>query len=58
MTFQAVKCNVCPPDDSKAARKIWDLTDKVVQQISTQREDGEDPDVALLNMNVNQILEL
>ena len=45
-------------DDSKAARKIWDLTDKIIQQISTQREDGEDPDVTLLNMNVNEILEL
>lgn len=45
-------------DDSKAARKVWDLTDKVVQQISTQREDGSDPDVALLNVNVSRILEL
>ena len=45
-------------DDSKAARKIWDLTDKVIQQISTQREDGEDPDIALLNINVSRILEV
>ncbi|XP_028398626.1 disheveled-associated activator of morphogenesis 1-like [Dendronephthya gigantea] len=46
------------PNDSKTARKIWDLTDKLVQQVSIQREDGEDPDVALLSLNVNRILEL
>lgn len=45
-------------DDSKTSRKVWHLTDKIVQQISIQKEDGEDPDVALLNVNVNNILEL
>ncbi|XP_046849776.1 disheveled-associated activator of morphogenesis 1-like isoform X2 [Xenia sp. Carnegie-2017] len=46
------------PNDSRDARKIWGLADKVIQQMTIQREDGEDPDVSLLNMNLNELLEL
>ena len=39
------------------ARRLWQLIDRVVQQISVQEDDGSDPDVAPLDINVNYILD-
>lgn len=44
-------------DGHVIARRAWQLIDRVVQQIVLQQEDGGDPDVAPLDINVNYILD-
>ena len=44
-------------DEHVVARRAWQLIDRVVQQIVLQQEDGGDPDVAPLDINVNYILD-
>ena len=44
-------------DDHGVARRLWQLIDRVVQQITVQEDDGSDPDVAPLDINVNYILD-
>ena len=44
-------------DDHGVARRLWQLIDRVVQQIAVQEDDGSDPDVAPLDINVNYILD-
>ncbi|RMX61131.1 hypothetical protein pdam_00016690 [Pocillopora damicornis] len=44
-------------NDHGVARRLWQLIDRVVQQISVQEDDGSDPDVAPLDINVNYILD-
>jgi len=39
------------------ARRLWQLIDRVIQQIAVQEDDGSDPDVAPLDINVNYILD-
>lgn len=45
------------PNDHGVARRLWQLIDRVVQQITVQEDDGSDPDVAPLDINVNYILD-
>ena len=47
----------CFSDDHGVARRLWQLIDRVVQQITVQEDDGSDPDVAPLDINVNYILD-
>ena len=48
---------VCLVDDHGVARRLWQLIDRVVQQIAVQEDDGSDPDVTPLDINVNYILD-
>ncbi|XP_078350098.1 disheveled-associated activator of morphogenesis 2-like [Oculina patagonica] len=45
------------PNDLGVARRLWQLIDRVIQQIAVQEDDGSDPDVAPLDINVNYILD-
>ena len=51
------QCLFVIEDDHGVARRLWQLIDRVVQQISVQEDDGSDPDVAPLDINVNYILD-
>ena len=44
-------------DEPGVSRRLWQLIDRVVQQIAIQEDDGGDPDVAPLDINVNYILD-
>lgn len=46
------------PNDHGVARRLWQLIDRVIQQIAIQGEDGSDPDVAPLDINVKYILDI
>lgn len=48
---------IYPADDHGVARRLWQLIDRVIQQIAVQEDDGSDPDVAPLDINVNYILD-
>ena len=48
---------LCIADDHGVARRLWQLIDRVIQQIAVQEDDGSDPDVAPLDINVNYILD-
>ena len=45
-------------DEHAVARRQWQLIDRVVQQITLQEDDGGNPDVAPIEINVNYILDL
>lgn len=45
------------PNDLGVSRRLWQLIDRVIQQIAVQEDDGSDPDVAPLDINVNYILD-
>ena len=47
----------CLLDEHGVARRLWQLIDRVIQQIAVQEDDGSDPDVAPLDINVNYILD-
>lgn len=48
---------VCFIDDPSIARHMWQLIDRVIQQVVLQQDDGGDPDVAPLDINVNFIMD-
>ncbi|XP_032228211.1 disheveled-associated activator of morphogenesis 1-A [Nematostella vectensis] len=45
------------PNDHSVARRLWQLIDRVVQQVVLQQDDGGDLDVAPLDINVSYILD-
>ncbi|XP_031573049.1 disheveled-associated activator of morphogenesis 2-like [Actinia tenebrosa] len=45
------------PNEHSVARHMWQLIDRAIQQVVLQQEDGGDPDVAPMDINVNYIID-
>ncbi|XP_031552369.1 disheveled-associated activator of morphogenesis 2-like, partial [Actinia tenebrosa] len=43
--------------EHSVARHMWQLIDRAIQQVVLQQEDGGDPDVAPMDINVNYIID-
>ena len=43
--------------DDKYYAKYWHLIDQLVQQVVLQQSDGTDPDVTLLRIDINSLLQ-